>query len=72
MKAETLLFTTVVYKLTHGTSPKQYRHCSGEYVINFKWHFPTFLKNTTLDNVVNVNYHNILDIEHTAIIFSSL
>ena len=41
MKAETLLFTTMIY---NTWNLKQYRHCKGEYVINFKWHFPTFLK----------------------------
>jgi len=34
--------------------------------------FPNIFKDTTHDNVVNVNGHNILDIEHKAIILGSL
>jgi len=33
--------------------------------------FPNIFENTTCDNVVNVNDHNI-DIEHTVIILGSL
>ena len=34
-----------------------------------KWHFPTFSK---IEFAINVNEHNILNIEHTAIILGSL
>jgi len=34
--------------------------------------FPNIFENTTGNNVINVNDHNILDIEHTAIISYSL